>query len=107
MIFGKDGITSAAGFNGVVVDMSTIPGRTTEIAADWRVAGSRISSTPCFRGEKARSREPFGDGGWQRDRLQLRALLLLEVVGDGSPIAVRLSGPDGQDPATSCWSAAT
>lgn len=83
VIFGKDGITSAAGFNGVVVDMSTIdPGRTTEIAAELAGGGIGFVDAPVSGGEKGAIEGNLSvmAGGSETDFN--RALPLLEVVGD-------------------------
>jgi 2-hydroxy-3-oxopropionate reductase len=82
VILGEDGIISAEGFNGLVIDMSTIdPGRTAEIAAELAGRGIGFVDAPVSGGEKGAIEGNLSvmSGGSEVDFV--RALPLLEVVG--------------------------
>ncbi|MCB0830939.1 MAG: NAD(P)-dependent oxidoreductase [Solirubrobacterales bacterium] len=83
VIFGEDGITSSHGFNGVVIDMSTIdPGRTVEIAAELAGRDIGFVDAPVSGGEKGAIEGNLSvmAGGSEADFA--RALPLLQVVGE-------------------------
>lgn len=76
------GITSAPGFQGLVVDMSTIdPGRTVELAGELRELGIAFVDAPVSGGEKGAIEGNLSvmAGGSEAD--VARARPLLEVVG--------------------------
>jgi 2-hydroxy-3-oxopropionate reductase len=82
VILGQDGIVSAEGFDGLIIDMSTIdPGRTAEIAADLANRGIGFVDAPVSGGEKGAIEGNLSvmAGGSEADFA--RALPLLEVVG--------------------------
>lgn len=82
VILGDRGITSASGFQGLVVDMSTIdPGRTSDLAADLAGRGIGFVDAPVSGGEKGAIEGNLSvmAGGAEADFA--RALPLLEVVG--------------------------
>lgn len=92
VIFGEQGIASADGFEGVVIDMSTIdPGRTSEIAAELAGRGIGFVDAPVSGGEKGAIEGNLSvmAGGSEADFT--RALPLLEVVGE----RITHTGPAG------------
>lgn len=92
VIFGEQGIASADGFEGVVIDMGTIdPGRTSEIAAELAGRGIGFVDAPVSGGEKGAIEGNLSvmAGGSEADFT--RALPLLEVVGE----RITHTGPAG------------
>jgi len=92
VVFGEQGIASADGFDGVVIDMSTIdPGRTSEIAAELAGRGIGFVDAPVSGGEKGAIEGNLSvmAGGSEADFT--RALPLLEVVGE----RITHTGPAG------------
>ncbi|MBN8867002.1 MAG: NAD(P)-dependent oxidoreductase [Solirubrobacterales bacterium] len=83
VLFGEDGVSSAPGFDGLVIDMSTIdPGRTVEIAAELSERGIGFVDAPVSGGEKGAIEGNLSvmAGGSESDFA--RALPLLEVIGE-------------------------
>lgn len=92
VIFGERGITSATGFRGLVIDMSTIaPGRTVEIAAELSERGIGFVDAPISGGEKGAIEGNLSvmAGGSEEDFARARPLL--EVIGD----RITQAGPAG------------
>ncbi|MCB0871006.1 MAG: NAD(P)-dependent oxidoreductase [Solirubrobacterales bacterium] len=83
VIFGEEGIASASGFGGLLIDMSTIdPGRTSEIAGELAGQGIGFVDAPVSGGEKGAIEGNLSVMAGGSDTDFERALPLLAVVGE-------------------------